>query len=650
MRRILTVATPLVIAISVFATAEPLDLPEPAQGPPPALADRDNNRLSDGLQATLAVADPGASIDIVVTFTGPGYAAAAQGAFGPFQIRRDFKIIHGFAATVTGAKATALAGAAGVFRVEEDFQVLATIFGANLDHGVVDARLDFAVSGGGSGIEDPVGICIIDTGIDRGHMFFDGLDAFGSPVMPAGTNKIEACVSFVSSEPTCDDGHGHGTHVAGIAAGDGMLISGLNLEGVAPRAALYIAKGLNSAGQGDDSELISAIEWCTAQAGVDVISLSIGTLAASDGQDSLSQAANCAVDPNFSDVCGPGFGTPKSVIIAAGNTGPAPETVGSPGAAENAVTVAALANWSRDGGGVSLAPFSARGPTLDSRVKPDIAAPGVRMTSALLGSIDGVFSKDGTSMATPFIAGVAALMFDANPTLTPGQVKTILTDTAQDRFPNGPDGISAQDYEWGAGVVDAYAAVAQASGLAPGTFAPMAFPTYLHQTATVPNNGEWLSDVYTVTQADVDAGIPITATITIDGVKKCSIGPKRFCENFGTGWVWNPNIDLELLDGATGVAVPASAGDVTLSQCPTSGEFCGASRVETIHYMPLAPGTFQFRAFGEGGTIEFELSKGPLDTSGGGGGGPLPNIPPVADAGVDQTVRQRFDRLGACRP
>ncbi|MCH8991640.1 MAG: hypothetical protein IIA44_07835, partial [Acidobacteria bacterium] len=70
---------------------------------------------------------------------------------------------------------------------------------------------------------------------------------------------------------------------------------------------------------------------------------------------------------------------------------------------------------------------------------------------------------------------------------------------------------------------------------------------------------------------------------------------------------------------------------------PAGGEFCGASRVETVHYMPLAPGTFQFRAFGESGTVEFELSKGPLDTSGG-GGGPLPNIPPVAAAGVDQTV------------
>ena len=386
-------------------------------------------------------------------------------------------------------------------------------------------------------------------------MFFDGLDSFGSPVMPDGTNKIEACVSFVGTEPTCDDGNGHGTHVAGIAAGDGLLVSGFNIEGVAPRASLYIAKGLNAAGQGNGSEIISAIEWCTAQAGVDVISMSIGTLEPSDGQDSLSQAANCAVDPNFSNVCGTGFAAPKSVIIAAGNTGPALETVGSPGAAENAVTVGALANWSRDGGGISLAPFSARGPTLDSRVKPDIAGPGVRMTSAQMGAVNGIVSKDGTSMATPFVAGVAALMLDADPTLAPGQIKTILMDTAQDRSPNGPDGISAQDHEWGAGVVDGYAAVAEASGLAPGTFAPTAFPTYSHQTATVPNNGEWLSDVYTVTQADVDAGIPLAATITIEGTRICSIGPDVFCELFGTGWVWDPDIDLELLDGATGAPV-----------------------------------------------------------------------------------------------
>ena len=96
-------------------------------GPPPALADRDNNGLSDRLQAKLAAAAPGDLFDVVVTFKRPGKgagpvgtAASAQLAVGSFLVRREFKIIPGFAATMTAAQARALANVAGVFRVEED--------------------------------------------------------------------------------------------------------------------------------------------------------------------------------------------------------------------------------------------------------------------------------------------------------------------------------------------------------------------------------------------------------------------------------------------------------------------------------------------------------------------------------------------------
>ena len=138
-------AIALVLAVVAFgpgASAANLE-PEPSaspgaadvpHGPPPALADRDNNGLSDRLQGKLAGAAPGDRFDVVVTFKRPGKgagpvgtAASAQGAVGSFLVRREFKVIPGFAATVTAAQARELANVAGVFRVEEDFQVKASL-------------------------------------------------------------------------------------------------------------------------------------------------------------------------------------------------------------------------------------------------------------------------------------------------------------------------------------------------------------------------------------------------------------------------------------------------------------------------------------------------------------------------------------------
>jgi len=124
------------------------------------------------------------------------------------------------------------------------------------------------------------------------------------------------------------------------------------------------AKALDATGEGSDGQVIAAVEWCAAQPDVDIISMSLGTAVASDGQDAMSAAVNCAADPNWSPVCAPGAGSPKIVVVAAGNAGPGPETVGTPGAAERAITVGALANPGGDGQGVYLAAFSSRGSAL----------------------------------------------------------------------------------------------------------------------------------------------------------------------------------------------------------------------------------------------------------------------------------------------
>ncbi|HEY3366206.1 MAG TPA: S8 family serine peptidase [Symbiobacteriaceae bacterium] len=119
-----------------------------------------------------------------------------------------------------------------------------------------------------------------------------------------------------------------------------------------------------------------------------LISMSLGTSSSSDGTDVVSQAVNRAADAGIVPV------------IAAGNSGPAKYTIGSPGAASGALTVAAMSDPAQ--GGFGLASFSSRGPTQDNRMKPEISAPGVSIMSCKANSGNQYISFSGTSMATPF--------------------------------------------------------------------------------------------------------------------------------------------------------------------------------------------------------------------------------------------------------
>jgi serine protease AprX len=138
---------------------------------------------------------------------------------------------------------------------------------------------------------------------------------------------------------------------------------------VAPAAALYAAKALDSSGSGADSGIVGAVQWCAGQIGVDVISMSLGSDSPSDGNDALSQAVDAAV------------GAGKVVVVAAGNSGDDLGTVPSPGAARLAITVGAASDHSAPAGssyadaGIFLAPFSSRGPTVDGRTSPTSSDP-----------------------------------------------------------------------------------------------------------------------------------------------------------------------------------------------------------------------------------------------------------------------------------
>ena len=117
-------------------------------------------------------------------------------------------------------------------------------------------------------------------------------------------------------------------------------------------------------------------------------------------------------------------------MVAAGNDGPNTCTIGSPGDAKDVITVGAMADLGANG--FKQADFSGRGPTVDGRIKPDITAPGVGITAAEANTGSGYISMNGTSMATPFVTGVALLMIDANPAFTMDDIKDTIRGTAVD--------------------------------------------------------------------------------------------------------------------------------------------------------------------------------------------------------------------------
>jgi serine protease AprX len=321
-----------------------------------------------------------------------------------------------------------------VQQIEYDEEVKAFMDTSRYWFGTAKACTDFGLDGDRDGnintySKDDVVIAVIDTGIDEIHIDLDG--------------KVIGWKDYINNDTSPYDDNGHGTHVSGIIAGEGQGNS--MYEGVAKGAALVGLKVLDSRGSGSMSDVTAAIDWCVTNKdtyGIDIINMSLGTSGSSDGTDSASLAVNNANENGI------------IVAVAAGNSGPKKYSIGSPGAAKGALTVGSMVDIGE--GGFQLASYSSRGYTADSRIKPDICAPGTKITAAKADSVNGYTTLSGTSMATPFAAGTIALMLDANPSLLPSQIKDILKDTAQDW------GIQGKDPEYGYGKLDGYKAIKEA--------------------------------------------------------------------------------------------------------------------------------------------------------------------------------------------
>lgn len=270
-----------------------------------------------------------------------------------------------------------------------------------------------------------VTICILDTGIDYTHA--DLGNCTKGQFLNSNCPKVIDGHDFVNNDTDPMDDHGHGTHCAGTAAGDGVL------KGVAPDASLVGYKVLDAGGSGATSDIIAAIERATdpdkdldTSDHYDIISLSLG--GSGDPDDEISTAIDNAVRAGV------------IAVIAAGNDGPDYRTVSSPGCARSAITVGASCKVSEYGMeycGEPIAFFSSRGPSYGNN-KPDVSAPGVRICAAQWGESSSEsqcldtehVSMSGTSMATPHVAGACALLLQKFPDWSPGQVKAALKMTA----------------------------------------------------------------------------------------------------------------------------------------------------------------------------------------------------------------------------
>lgn len=247
----------------------------------------------------------------------------------------------------------------------------------------------------------PVGI--VDTGIDPDH--------------PDVQGRIKASNDFTGEGNR--DNNGHGTHVAGIIGGTGAASDG-KYRGVAYECDYVIAKVLKGNGSGLMSDVIAGVEYVVEQ-GARVVNLSLGGGGSCDGTDALSVACDAAVDAGV------------VMCVAAGNSGPAAQTIGSPGCAKKVITIGATDK--QDG----IASYSSRGPTQDNRVKPDVCFPGssiiaprAKNTSMGTPLNDFYTTASGTSMATPHAAGTCALLVQKDATLTPAKVKDALMNNTKD--------------------------------------------------------------------------------------------------------------------------------------------------------------------------------------------------------------------------
>ena len=452
------VALLLMLGIAGPVRAQLLALPPPPTPPPSWLVAKLDPLMLEQLPL------PGQSY-VIVKAAGANLVGAVSGLIISLggTPGRSLPILGARAARMPNATVLTLAASSLVDRVALDRLTLGFNERTSATIGADVVREQLGYDGAG------IGVAVIDSGVTPWH------DDLADPAAP-DTQRVDQFVDFVHGSTERYDDYGHGTHVAGIIAGNGADSDGTR-SGIAPKARLVVLKVLDHKGRGRISDVIAALDYAVThkdEFGIRVINMSIGAgVYESYNSDLLTLAARRAVEQGI------------VVVAAAGNHGRNDDgvvldgAISAPGNAPWVITVGAASHMgTTDRADDTVALFSSRGPTAyDHAAKPDLVAPGVGIYSLsspgstlyekwqdylLPGTQPSTsmpyLSLSGTSQASPVVAGTIALMLQANPSLTPNAVKAILQYTAE-MYP-GHSYLSQ-----GAGFLNARGAVALALAL-----------------------------------------------------------------------------------------------------------------------------------------------------------------------------------------
>jgi serine protease AprX len=467
----------LMLLSALLATAACSDFDNAAALGGPALSPV-GTRVDPALSTELAAAQPTDRLVVIVNYdpaqtSSAAVAGAARGAGAEVMQFKHLSMVAALATPAQVLSLSTLPGVQGVFANGTE-QVL-------LRESVASIRADVAVAAGYTG--QGIGVAIMDSGINGlnpdvaypsktvANVKFTG--DFADLTEDDGTPRPGGGV-YVENLANTDNSSGHGTHVAGIVAGSGASTYGA-YRGVAPGAHLVglgVGEGLSIV----NLSILQASDWLienAARYNVQVMNASWGSNGSFDPADPVNEAMSAIHDAGI------------TVVFAAGNEGPAANTLNRRSANPDVISVAASCKigvvdptnsqtMCSDGRSRVLADFSSRGVDGDPLYHPDITAPGTLIvstrssTGTLMNALDAPSDArrcnigiqnlqnytcaSGTSMASPHVAGVAALMEQAsNGRITPDQTLAVLQSSAR-RLPG------YAEWEVGAGYVDAYAA------------------------------------------------------------------------------------------------------------------------------------------------------------------------------------------------
>ena len=322
--------------------------------------------------------------------------------------------LEGYAATMTPATAALVEALPGVDYVQADTPVSATAQSTptGVDRSQADVSPTAAINGSDQRVD--VDVAVIDTGVDLDH-----------PDLNVYRQGARNCSTLAVSP---DDDHGHGSHVAGTI---GALDNTTGVVGVAPGARIWPVKVLTALGTGLNSDVICGIDYVASHADqIEIANMSLGGGGEDDG--------NCGAtndDAMHAAIC-EATSAGVTFVVAAGNDS-ADASTSTPAAYDEVITVSALADFNgQPGGGAPSTCRAAQDDTFASFSNygsdVDIIAPGVCINSTSMNG--GYATLSGTSMASPHVAGGAALYLATHPGATPTQVKSALRSTGSSNW------------------------------------------------------------------------------------------------------------------------------------------------------------------------------------------------------------------------